>query len=496
MITVKSSGHWHWLLQGVLVALWSAVVLLNAGAQTIDRAQLLSEIINLRTQLRAATDPVQIAQLEGQLKVKETIFLQPDPVDLANHAAFLAQPDTGLIRLLPREQFDGVLATRGGGAYYSFARLTHEYGFGSDLSLQRGQFSVGFAGADFGFLALLGEMGLAEVTLDQAAVRYMAGFVPPVTEPEARLEQRRSSDGFQDNGFSYRDRTAAILGKTYAVRSVGYRTSDLLVAFRVLRQDSDGSLLLLWQQLKWFSTPQLNGGRIASVSAASYKKGVFAREAIGALFGENLSATTEVATGLPLPTSLAGVRVSFGGSSGGGFAPLFAVTPNQINFQVPATIANGWGFITVYRADGSSFTELVRIAPVAPGLFTANADGQGAPAAALLRINGGVQSYEPVARFDEAQRKFVPAPVDLGAGNEQIFLLLFGTGWRERMALERVSVKIGGVDAPVSYAGPQGLAGLDQINVALPRSLAGRGEVELTLTVDGQVANAVRINIK
>ena len=38
--------------------------------------------------------------------------------------------------------------------------------------------------------------------------------------------------------------------------------------------------------------------------------------------------------------------------------------------------------------------------------------------------------------------------------------------------------------------------GLDQINAALPRSLIGRGEMDLVLMVDGKTANTVKINIK
>src|SRR6185503_14982835 len=34
---------------------------------------------------------------------------------------------------------------------------------------------------------------------------------------------------------------------------------------------------------------------------------------------------------------------------------------------------------------------------------------------------------------------------------------------------------------------------LDQLNVSLPRTLAGRGEVDLVLTVDGRPANTVRV---
>jgi len=49
----------------------------------------------------------------------------------------------------------------------------------------------------------------------------------------------------------------------------------------------------------------------------------------------------------------------------------------------------------------------------------------------------------------------------------------------------------------VAYAGPQPqFAGLDQVNLYVPRSLAGAGEVPVILTVDGVTANVVTVNIK
>ena len=60
-----------------------------------------------------------------------------------------------------------------------------------------------------------------------------------------------------------------------------------------------------------------------------------------------------------------------------------------------------------------------------------------------------------------------------------------------------VTVQIGNREAEVLYAGAQGvLVGLDQINVLLPRSLAGSGEVIVTVTVDGKVANPVKLVLK
>jgi uncharacterized protein (TIGR03437 family) len=44
---------------------------------------------------------------------------------------------------------------------------------------------------------------------------------------------------------------------------------------------------------------------------------------------------------------------------------------------------------------------------------------------------------------------------------------------------------IGGVAAEVIFTGPQGsFVGLDQLNLKIPRSIAGRGDVEVVVRVD------------
>jgi uncharacterized protein (TIGR03437 family) len=139
-----------------------------------------------------------------------------------------------------------------------------------------------------------------------------------------------------------------------------------------------------------------------------------------------------------------------------------------------------------------------QIASVAPGLFTANADGKGVPAGYVLRIRAdNSQSIEPLSRFDAAQNRFVPVPIDLGPATDQVYAILFGTGARFRSALSAVSVRVGGENATVLFVGPQGdFVGLDQLNIQLPRTLAGRGEVELALTVDGIRGNNAILNVR
>jgi uncharacterized protein (TIGR03437 family) len=137
----------------------------------------------------------------------------------------------------------------------------------------------------------------------------------------------------------------------------------------------------------------------------------------------------------------------------------------------------------------------VRIEPVAPGLFTANADGKGAPAAIALRVSpDGTQTQLPVYQCGAAAGSCGPVPIDLGSDTDQVILVLFGTGIRGASSFSAVNARTGGVDAPVLYAGPQGqFVCLDQVNVRIPRELRGRWEVELALAVDGKAANLVKL---
>jgi hypothetical protein len=203
--------------------------------------------------------------------------LAPSDADRANYAGFLKQSNTGLIRLLPRTYQQSKFYSkppvkiRGGGAYYSFSNLSHEYGYGSDLELSTAlmfydgrevppshQLSVGFAGADFGMMANLGEVPLESVTND-LRTEFMRAYKPPRKEAEARSEFRRFHAGVTLNGQQYRSRLPIQVGATYLLRSINYDESDVLVAFRVVRKDTDQSVIIAWKLLKRFGTPRLVG---------------------------------------------------------------------------------------------------------------------------------------------------------------------------------------------------------------------------------------------
>jgi hypothetical protein len=225
-----------------------SIISINAFAQTESRDDVLKQIETKR----------------AELSVLEKKFLAPSEEDRAAYAEFLRQPDTGLIRLLPREVYGNndyknnkSLTLRGGGAYYSFARLTHEYGYGSDIELGSDYLSVGFAGADYGMLTSLGDLPIEEITREHPGVQFMAAYNVPGEEPKARSEYRRFATGATIDDRRYQTRLPVAVGTTYLLRSINYDTSDVLVAFRVIRKDSDASLIIVWKLLKKYPKPEL-----------------------------------------------------------------------------------------------------------------------------------------------------------------------------------------------------------------------------------------------
>jgi uncharacterized protein (TIGR03437 family) len=240
-------------------------------------------------------------------------------------------------------------------------------------------------------------------------------------------------------------------------------------------------------------------GRVVNASAASFSTEGLAVESIVAAFGAKLATETVVATTAPLPVELAGTRVVITDSRNIERAtPLFFVAPGQVNYVVPAGTAAGPAKVTIAAADGSVSVGDVTIADVAPALFTVAATGQGLPTGIVLRVKAdGSQVYEPVALYDPVAKRFNPVAIEVGRAREQVFLSLFGTGFRYHRSPQAVRARVGGLEVPVYFAGKQGgLVGVDQINLLLPPQLAGRGEVEIQLIVDGKAANPVRIQIR
>ncbi|HZS08542.1 MAG TPA: hypothetical protein VFD58_27160 [Blastocatellia bacterium] len=237
------------------------------------------------------------------------------------------------------------------------------------------------------------------------------------------------------------------------------------------------------------SSGQLNPGLTTSVLAASYQPSL-APDSITAMFGSKLATQLAVATAVPLPTTLAGTRVYANGTA----APLFFVSPTQVNYLLPPEAAAGANTsVVTISGDGTVSQEQLRTAYEAPGLFTANASGSGGPA--------GLWTLDGVNYFSATNPDGTLTPIPAGA-----YLVLFGTGIRHAPdpdpadgngVAEVTQASFGVTPAQAAFAGPQGgFVGLDQINVQIPAGLSGKGQVNLAILVDGKAANTVQVLIQ
>jgi len=243
-------------------------------------------------------------------------------------------------------------------------------------------------------------------------------------------------------------------------------------------------------------TPGTTLGNFASVSAASFSPtAAVTAESILAGFGSGLSQNVVSATVTPLPTTLDGTEVKVKDSANvERSAGLFFVAPTQINYLIPAGTANGAATVTVLRGATAVSQGTIKVESVSPALFSAAANGLGLAAAVVLRRRGGVDTFEPVTQVVGGQIQAVP--IDLGPEGDLVVLLGFGTGFRT-VDQSAVSATVGGTASTfVSTAPVAGLAGLDQANILIPRSLAGRGLVDVVFTASGKPANTLQVNIK
>jgi endoglucanase len=214
-------------------------------------------------------------------------------------------------------------------------------------------------------------------------------------------------------------------------------------------------------------------------------------------YGRGLAAGPESATTVPLPTKLGDTEVQVVDSAGAtSLAPLLYVSGRQVNYVVPAGTAAGLANVAVLQNGAPVSSGILEVAPVAPGLFSMNFTGQGVAAAYIQRVkpDGTLPPPELVATYSTAQGQWVPAPISFNG--DKLILELFGTGFDTATKAD-AQVIVQSAFLTVDYAGwPGTYVGEDQINVQLPGSLAGAGEVSVQVLIKGISANPVTVTFQ
>jgi uncharacterized protein (TIGR03437 family) len=217
---------------------------------------------------------------------------------------------------------------------------------------------------------------------------------------------------------------------------------------------------------------------------------------IASLFGTGLASTTAPASGTPLPTTLAGASLQMEGFS----APLFFVSPAQINFQVPWEVQGRTSAGLTLTAGGTSVTATVSISSTAPAIFSTNSTGRGQGAI--------LTSTQEIAAARGAISGRTTRPARRG---EYISIYCLGLGLVSNtprtglaaganplsQAVTQPGVSIGGVQATVTFAGlAPSFVGLYQVNARIPDGAPTGDAVSVVLSIGGTTSNTVTIAIE
>jgi uncharacterized protein (TIGR03437 family) len=274
---------------------------------------------------------------------------------------------------------------------------------------------------------------------------------------------------------------------------------------------SSRATVRVWVMFGFVSSPLMPAQPVIApggiVNAASFKpdpdRGIaLTGGQIATIFGSNLAASTATAQGYPLPAALAGAAVTYGGVS----APLFYVSPGQINFQVPTRgdfLSSLQTIVTT--TGGTSDHVVVNGAYAAVGIFTQDGSGCGPGAVQNVNPDGSVtlntQSHSAspgdwISIFATGLGFVYPAPPDsFPATTTPLSSTPGGAG--VQFGLTGFSRGATAVLFSGGYAGrAPGLVGVDQVNVQVPADALEGCTVPLTVVGDTIASQPVAISIR
>jgi uncharacterized protein (TIGR03437 family) len=221
------------------------------------------------------------------------------------------------------------------------------------------------------------------------------------------------------------------------------------------------------------STAGSSGGSAPSIAAvtnaASYET-AYAPGAILSIFGSQLATQTGVAASTPLPLAVDGVAITVNGIA----APIWYVSPQQINFQMPYEVASGANATVVVNNNGRTALTTIPVSAAAPGIFSPIVSGARGDTLTLYLTGAGLVS--PAIADGAAPAANTPAvrlPVpELSA-----------------------SVSVGGVIAPIPFIGnPTGVVGVVQVNFVVPSNIA-TGTRPVKVTIGGATSASVNLAV-
>lgn len=231
------------------------------------------------------------------------------------------------------------------------------------------------------------------------------------------------------------------------------------------------------------------------VAAAGGKAFVpLAPGSIVSIYGERLSQEALPASTVPLTSKLSNTSVVIGGQS----APLYYVSPGQVNLQVPYGVnANTTQQVLITQGVTYSQPISVDVAPGQPAVFVDGSVSATQGIVIAVRVEGGSQTQFEAKPGSPARAGDVLVIFCAGLGPVNPPVQDGSAPGGLSQTVNPVQVSIGGVNITPAFSGlTPGFVGLYQVNAALPPGLPAGDAVPLTLTVAGQTSPMVTIAVQ
>ncbi len=208
----------------------------------------------------------------------------------------LKSPNTGITKFLPetacipnesekKRKFDNLIEQcpttfiNGNGKYYSFRQNEYVTSKLADVGIQGDWiFSLGLFNQ--GFLVNIGDVPLEQISLSTKGADFISNFSPALSIKESDEQFIKFENGVVNEGLLYQKLLPLEVGKSYILRVIAYKIDysydkatsigtikyfplkddkreDIIIAFKILDKDEEGSTTMIWKELKTKESPEL-----------------------------------------------------------------------------------------------------------------------------------------------------------------------------------------------------------------------------------------------
>ncbi len=215
------------------------------------------------------------------------------------HSLFLAKKNTGIVRLInPKscvsdiqihpstgyKKYEKLLTECperfivGGASSYSFRGMDFAPTYKADIEIKNGlMFSTGLLNQTI--FVDIGEVDLESVSLTSSGAKFLTAFIPAEAQVDATKQSDNLRKGITQDNFKYSNFLMLAENHTYLLRSIAYRgeakivsstglkyeynrlqddiRKDIVIAFRIIKLNTDQSVILLWKEIDRKNSPKL-----------------------------------------------------------------------------------------------------------------------------------------------------------------------------------------------------------------------------------------------